>query len=237
MKSDLPKVAHPVADRPMVWWVVEACRRAGVERLILVVGHRAEVVRSIFDPATDTDIEYVTQDEQLGTGHATLCAAPMLSDFEGDVLVLAGDGPLLRPETIEAMRGAQQAHDALATIATSRIEDPTGYGRVVRDASGRFEAIVEQKNATPEQLAINEIYPSYAVFRNPPLFEMLRSLEPNPVTGEYYVTELPAMVRARGAGVEIVDSVAPEDVLSINTPEQLAAVDGILRSRLEGADR
>lgn len=230
MKSDLPKVAHEVAGAPMVRWVVDAVRAAGASRIVLVVGHGANIVRDIF-AGDDADLEYVVQEQQLGTGHAALCAEPVLGEFKGDVLVLAGDGPLIREATIRAMHARHRDTEAAATLATSVIDDPTGYGRIQRGADGRFDAIVEQKNATPEQLAIREIYPSYACFDAPTLFSILRSLEPNELTGEYYVTDVPAIIRRDGGRVEIVDAVPPEDVLSINTLEQLAEVDAILVAR------
>jgi len=232
MQSDLPKVAHPVADRPMVWWVVNATRAVGANPIVVVVGYGADVVRGVFE-GDDDDIIYVTQEEPLGTGDATNCAREALRDFEGDVLVLAGDGPLIRASTIAAMRRRQQEANAVATLATSVIDDPTGYGRIVRDDEGGFVAIVEQKNATPEQLEIREVYPSYACFDGKALFDELAALEPNEVTGEYYVTDVPMRLRGAGRRVEVVDAVPPEDVLSINTPAQLANVDAILRARLE----
>jgi bifunctional UDP-N-acetylglucosamine pyrophosphorylase/glucosamine-1-phosphate N-acetyltransferase len=236
MKSDLPKVVHAVADRPMVCWVVDTVRAAGADRIVLVIGHGSETVREAFE-GDEGDITYAVQDEQLGTGHATLCAEQALGDFDGDVLVLAGDGPLIRAETIRTMRGVHRRTSAAATLATSVIDDPTGYGRVMRDANGRFAGIVEHKNATEEQRAVREIYPSYACFDAKRLFELLRGLEPNELTGEYYVTDVPALLRERGERVELVDAVPPEDVLSINTPEQLAEVDAILRDRMEVVGR
>ncbi len=231
MKSDLPKVAHEVAGRPMITWVVDAVRRAGASRIVVVVGHAADVVKGCL-AGDDADVEYVLQAEQLGTGHAVMVCEPAFADFEGDVLVLAGDGPLIRPSTIETMLERHRTDRAAATLATSTVEDPTGYGRVVRDADGGFGAIVEQRNATPEQREIREIYPSYACFDAAAMFDQLRRLERDPVGGEYYVTELPAMLKAAGRTVAVVDAVPPEDVLSINTPEQLADVDAILRRRL-----
>lgn len=232
MNSDLPKVAHPVAGRAMVWWVVEACRAANAVPIVLVVGHGADAVREVF-AGDDDDIIYVTQDKQLGTGHATGCAAAALKDFQGDVLVLAGDGPLIRAETIRIMLRRHHDGHACATLATAIISNPTGYGRIVRDSSGRFQAIVEDKNATPHQRLIREIYPSYACFDAVSLFAALLDLRPDPVSGEYYLTEVPAILRARGKRVEIVEAVPPEDVLSINTLEQLAEVDAILSARTE----
>ncbi|MDY7110242.1 MAG: NTP transferase domain-containing protein [Planctomycetota bacterium] len=234
MNSDRPKVVHEAAGRPMVWWVVDAVRRAGAEPIVLVIGHGADEVRAVFE-GEDADLRYAIQDEQLGTGHATLCARPALAGFEGDVLVLAGDGPLIRASTIETMRARQLETNASATLATSIVDDPAGYGRIVRDADGRFEAIVEHKNATPQQRAIHEIYPSYACFDAALLFELLAALQPNELTGEYYVTDIPERMRRAGRRVELVDAVPPEDVLSVNTPGQLAEVDAVLRSRMEAA--
>ena len=229
MGGDLPKVAFEVADRPMVNWVVDALRNSGVQRVLLVVGYRADHVRSLFEG--DAAIEFVEQHEQLGTGHAVLCCRDALESFDGDLVVLAGDGPLIRSETIDTLLRTHRTASASATLATSNIEDPTGYGRIVRDGDGRFEAIVEHKNASEAVLAIHEVYPSYACFDAGALFECLSTLPPDSVTGEYYLTEVPAMLHAAESTVEVVDAVPAEDVLSINTPDQLAEVDAILRSR------
>lgn len=235
MNSDEPKVIHKVAGQPMVRWVVDAVREAGATPIVLVVGYGADAVKAAFQ-GDDADILYADQDEQLGTGHATLCAASTLAGFTGDVLVLAGDGPLIRAETIRTMYQRHIETGAAATLATSHIDDPTGYGRVVRDSNGRFQQIVEHKNATDEQKAINEVYPSYACFDAGLLFETLRELEPDAVSGEYYVTTVPDQLNAHRHRVEVVDAVPPEDVLSINTPEQLAQVSAILEARV-GAGR
>jgi bifunctional UDP-N-acetylglucosamine pyrophosphorylase/glucosamine-1-phosphate N-acetyltransferase len=231
MNSDLPKVVHAVAGEPMVRWVVQACRESGARPIVLVIGHGAESVRDVF--ADDgADIAYAIQDQQLGTGHATMCAQPLLKDFAGDVLVLAGDGPLIRAQTIRLMHQRHVETSAAATIATSVIPDATGYGRIVRNAHNAFEAIVEHRNCTPQQLAVREIYPSYACFDAKLLFEMLGHLKPNESVGEYYLTDVFGMLKERGYRVEIIEAVPPEDVLSINTPAQLAEVDAILRTRL-----
>jgi len=220
----------------MVWWVVDAAREAGADRIFVVVGHGEDDVRAALSGA-DADIEYVVQEEQLGTGHATSCVEPVLGDFKGDVLVLAGDGPLIRASTIRAMRERHASEGASGTLATSVIEDPAGYGRVIRDASGRFAGIVEHANATPAQRAIKEVYPSYACFVAGALFAALRRVKPDHVSGEYYVTEVPMLMQEAGLKVELIEAVPPEDVLSINTPEQLDQVDAILRARMETARR
>ena len=230
MDSDLPKVLHLVAGKPMVQWVVEAVQRAGASRVILVIGHGADIVKS---ELSESECEYVIQEPQRGTGHAVLVCKDVLADFEGNIVILGGDGPLLRSSTICDMVALQESTDAAATLATSIIPDPTGYGRIVRDSQDRFEAIVEHKNATTEQLEINEVYPSYAVFESKSLWSCLDALEPNAMTNEYYLTEVPQMLMKQGLTVEVVNSVAPEDILSINTPNQLTEVEVVLLERLQ----
>jgi len=236
MKSDLPKVAHHVGGRPMVCAVVDACRAAGVGRVVVVVGYEQGVVR---EALAGFDVEFAVQEEQLGTGHAVRCAEGVLGEDarrEGlEVLVLCGDGPLIRAETLRTLMGAHREAGAAATLATSVIDDPSGYGRIVRDASGGFVGIVEQKNASPAQLEIREVNPSYYCFDAPALFGALERVERNPVSGEYYVTDVPTILMEEGRTVEVVPAVPPEDVLSINTPEDLARVDAIHRGRGSGA--
>jgi len=149
------------------------------------------------------------------------------------VFVLAGDGPLIRPATLQAMLDLHRKSDAAATLATSVIDDPTGYGRIVRDDAGRFERIVEHCNASDAQRQLREVYPSYACFTSRMLFESLDQLPRDEVSGEYYLTDVPEMLRKQGKHIEVTDSVPPEDVLSINTPAQLAEVEQILSTRLE----
>lgn len=234
MQSDLPKVCHPVGGRPMIRAVVDACLEAGCDKIVVVVGYKQELVREALADYGDR-VGFAVQSEQLGTGHAVRCAQP---NFEGepdrDVLVLCGDGPLIRPATLTLMLDRHRGTGAAATLATSVIDDPTGYGRIVRDSAGGFVAIVEQKNATPEQLAVREVNPSYYCFRAGGLFDCLAALPRNELTGEYYVTDVPAMLLAGGGGIEVIDAVPPEDILSINTLEQLAEVDRVFRARREG---
>ncbi|MDP7009547.1 MAG: NTP transferase domain-containing protein [Phycisphaerales bacterium] len=228
MQSDLPKVLHPVSNKPMVQWVVDAVAEAGITRTILVVGHGADEVK-----ATIPHCEFVLQDPQLGTGHAVDVCREALQDFEGNIVILGGDGPLIRSHTITEMIKVQETTNASATLATSVIPDPTGYGRIVRDANDRFLAIIEHKNANRKQLAIHEVYPSYAIFNSASLWSCLDHLERNPVSNEYYLTEVPSMMLDKNEKVELINSVPPEDILSINTPEQLAEVEAFLNARLQ----
>jgi len=235
MASDLPKVCHEVGGRPMVCAVVDACLEAGCERVIVVVGYKQELVRKALADYGDS-VEFAVQDEQLGTGHAVRCAEPaydeiIASGVPHDVLVLAGDGPLIRPATLKAMIERHRSTGAAATLATSVIYDPTGYGRIVRDVEGRFIRIVEQKNASDDQLEINEVNPSYYCFLARELFGALARVRRDGVSGEYYVTDVLELLLGSGERVEVLDAVPPEDVLSINTVAQLAEVDRIFRSR------
>lgn len=231
MGSDLPKVLHEVAGRPMVQWVVDACREAGVKRCIVVIGHGGELVKAAL--AGQTDCAFVVQTELLGTGHAAQMAHPLFANQpDTDVFVLAGDGPLIRAETLNKLLDGHRRSNAKATLATSLVADPSGYGRVVRAADNSFGKIVEQKDATPAELAIREINPSYYCFSSIALFDTLKAVRPNNAQGEYYLTDVPGLLKSQGQVVTLIDAVPPEDVLSINTPEQLAAVDSILRKRL-----
>ncbi len=230
MKSDLPKVVHPVGGRPMVCAVVDACREAGCSRVIAVVGYKHEAVRRAL--AGYPDVQFALQEPQLGTGHAVQCAEPLAVDAE-TVFVLAGDGPLIRSETLGAVLARHRKAGAAATLATSVIDDPTGYGRIIRDKTGRFVAIVEHKNATAEQRAIREVNPSYYCFERAALFAALKRVRRNEKSGELYLTDALGELVADRRRVEVVPAVPPEDVLSINTPEELATVDRIFRERRE----
>jgi bifunctional UDP-N-acetylglucosamine pyrophosphorylase / glucosamine-1-phosphate N-acetyltransferase len=232
MKSELPKVMHPVGGRPMVALVVEACLAAGCRRVVAVVGYQQELVRKAL-ASFGEKVAFAVQAEQLGTGHAVRCTEPLLSepDAPDEVFVLAGDGPLIRPETLSRVLERHRSTGAAATLATSVIDDPTGYGRIVRDSAGRFASIVEHRNCTPAQLAIREVNPSYYCFETRTLFTALAALRPNAASGEYYITDVLSQLLSEGRRVEVIEAVPPEDVLSINTPAELARVDAIYRAR------
>lgn len=232
MKSDLPKVLHEVADRPMVCHVVDACIKVGCETIVVVVGYKRELVEAALKDYPQ--IRFAVQDQQLGTGHAVVCAQSELADTiaaKCDTFVLCGDGPLIRAETLKTMLARHRETGAAATLATSIIDDPTGYGRIVRNLDGTFKAIVEQKHLDDDQLAIREVNPSYYCFQPRELFSALDRVERNDVSGEYYLTDTLELLKNDGKPVEVIDAVPPEDVLSINTPEQLAVVDHALRAR------
>jgi len=229
MGGDLPKVLYAAHGRPMVRWVVDACRDAGVERIVVVVGYGAERVEA---ELADTPCEFVVQREQLGTGHAAQQAQPLFEgDPDRDVLVLTGDAPLIRASTLEQLLRAHRDAGAAATMATAELDDPSGYGRVVRDDAGGFVGIIEQKDATAEQRAIREVNPSYYCFRAGALFDGLAKVDRNNAQGEYYLTDVPGLLKRRGETVALLAAVPAEDVLGVNTPEQLAEVSALLAAR------
>ncbi len=234
MGSDLPKVLHPVAGRPMLRWVVDACLEAGVERCVVIVGYRGDDVRAAL--ADEPRCVFAEQTQQLGTAHAADMARPLFQDLpSGDVFVLAGDGPLIRSATLSRLLEVHRATQAAATLATARLEDPTGYGRVLRTATGGFDRIVEQKDAGPDELAVREVNPSYYCFSGSALFDGITAVGNQNAQNEYYITDVPALLRDRGHTVTLVDAVPAQDVLSINNPEQLTEVDRVLRARQRAA--
>lgn len=234
MRSDLPKVVHPVGGRAMVCAVVDACLSAGCGRVVAVVGYKQELVRAALAPFGPR-VQYALQSEQLGTGHAVrsaeACFERERSEPGHDVLVLCGDGPLIRAETLRALVRRHREVGAAATLATAILPDPAGYGRIVRDAQGRFARIVEHRNATPDERAIREVNPSYYCFDAAALFGALARVRRNEASGEFYLTDVPELLVAERRVVEVMAEVPAEDVLSINTPEELSRVDAIYRAR------
>ncbi|MEM8783667.1 MAG: NTP transferase domain-containing protein [Planctomycetota bacterium] len=238
MQSDLPKVLHEVADKPMIRWVIDACRAAAVSRIVVVVGYRGDLVREALKG--EPNVCFVKQEEQLGTGHAAAVAQEALADFRGDLFVLCGDMPLIRPHILEELLETHRTWNACATLATAILKDPTGYGRVLREAHGAgggFDRIVEQKDATPEQLLVREVNPSYYCFHAPALFDALKRVSSDNAQGEYYLTDVPGLLKQDGQTVALLDAVPESDVLGINTLEDLAQVDAIMRQRLTATEK
>lgn len=227
MKSDLPKVAHEVCGRPMIEYVLDAARAAGADRLIVVVGFRAEVVRDLLKK--HPDVEFAVQEQQLGTGHAVMMCRPQLADHRGPVLVLAGDTPLLRAASLTALLDAGRKQNAASVIGTAVTSKNAGLGRVVRSPDGAFERIVEERDATPEQKAITEINTGCYAFDGPALLSALDRLRPENDQAEYYLTDCPAILKADGRTVVASPTFTIEEAMGVNTPQQLAEVEEVLR--------
>lgn len=226
MKSELPKVLVEVAGRPMIEFVLDALRAGGVDRILVVVGYRSEAVRAALAGAAD--VTFVEQTEQLGTGHAVMVCREELEGHEGPVLIVAGDSPLTQSDSIRALFDRYDADRPACILGTTYKDDPTGLGRVVRGADGQFLGIVEEKDATEEQRGITEVNMSTYVFHGPSLLAALGQLTTGNAQGEYYITDCPGILRGVGKQVMALDVLQPCEALSINTREDLSAVEAEL---------
>jgi bifunctional UDP-N-acetylglucosamine pyrophosphorylase/glucosamine-1-phosphate N-acetyltransferase len=227
MRSQLPKVVHQVAGQPMVVHVANAVRQAGIQRQILVVGHGRQAVEALFAPGS---VEFVVQAEQLGTGHALLQAADKISG-DDTILVLAGDTPLLQAATLQTLITAHQQSGAAATVLSTQVDDPSGYGRIVRDGQGSFSAIIEEKDASPAEKQITEINSGMYCFQVQPALAALSGIGSANAQGEYYLTEILPLLIKQGQQVEVLQLDAREDIYGINDRVQLAQAEAILRRR------
>ncbi|MFZ4080017.1 MAG: NTP transferase domain-containing protein [Pirellula sp.] len=227
MKSELPKVLFPVLGRPMIHWVLDALERVGIERILVVVGYRHEDVRR--ELAGRKGLEFVLQEQQLGTGHAVqMCVPSLVSEPESEsrpVLVVAGDSPLVQSSSLSELLEAfvQGAYSCL--LGTLVKEDPQGLGRIVRDANGRFERIVEQKDASAQEALLREVNMSTYVFKQSRLVWVLDRLGNNNAQGEYYLTDCPALLLNQGDPVDARAALKDCESLSINTIDELARVE------------
>lgn len=221
MRSALPKVLHPLAGRPLLSHVIDTARALAPNRLVVVVGHGAEAVREAVGAA---DVHFVEQAEQLGTGHAVQQALPLL-DTAVPTLVLYGDVPLTRAGTLQRLVEAAGSHRY--GILTVTLDDPTGYGRIVREADGKVVRIVEQKDASPAQRAVREINTGIVVLPTAPLGAWLAALTNANAQGEYYLTDV--VEQALAAGIEVVTTVpdAEWETLGVNSKQQLAQLERI----------
>ena len=218
MKSDLVKVLHPMAGQPILAHVLETLDELGIGRVLVVVGHQREKVREAF---RDAELEWVTQAEQRGTGHAVLMAAPALTAYEGTLLVVSGDVPLLRSATLHELLEWHARAGAAATVLSMRLPDPTGYGRIVKTEGGDLAAIVEHRDATAEQRTIDEVNSGIYVFQYPDLVEVLSQLTAHNAQGEYYLTDTIGLLRRAGKKTAVICGPDARELLGINTVEQL----------------
>jgi len=236
MRSTRPKPLHRLCGRPMVLHVLDALAELEVDRVVVVVGHRAEwVTKTLIDHAPGRlDIEFVEQAEQRGTGDATAVALTGLrdEDEEGDVVVLPGDTPLLRPPTLAALVRFHREHDAGATLLTAEVADATGYGRVVRGRDNLVARVVEDADATDEERAIREVNTSIYCVRRSLLAPSLRRLSPANAQGEYYLTDVVGVLYEAGYRVQSLVVADPMEAAGVNDRAQLAVAEAELRDRI-----
>ncbi len=228
MKSEMAKVLHKVAGVPMVNHVLDAVKTAGIREHIVIVGHQAESVKDAV--GVDDHVTFVIQQEQLGTAHAVRQAEPLLKDFQGDLLVMNGDTPLIRPETIKTLVSAKRELRADAVLLTAEVSDPTGYGRVIRSVEGWVMKIVEEAEATPEERAVREINAGVYVFSMDGLFDVLAKIPKSQKKGEYYLTDLIGVWAAQGRRVGAVIAENASETLGVDTTKRLELASRLTQS-------
>jgi bifunctional UDP-N-acetylglucosamine pyrophosphorylase/glucosamine-1-phosphate N-acetyltransferase len=228
MKSQLPKVLHRVAGRPLIEHVLTTAARVSPASVTVIVGHRAEAIRQHL--AGRPNLTFALQEPQLGTAHALQQAEPFLSGRTGTVLLLSGDVPLLRPETVSRLVEVHRAAGAAATVVTAVVERPYGYGRIIR-MDGRLSRIVEERDATPAERQIREINGGIYAFDLAPLFDSLRGIAAHNAQGELYLTDLVAIYRHRKLPVETLVTADPREIRGINSRTELAEVSRLVRQK------
>jgi bifunctional UDP-N-acetylglucosamine pyrophosphorylase/glucosamine-1-phosphate N-acetyltransferase len=235
MKSSVPKVLHPLCGKPMLLYVVGALEELQLERIVVVVGHGSEQVIKTLQRETDVPLEFVEQRVQRGTGDAVsvgLTVFPDDLDEEGDIIVVPGDTPLLRAETLAGLARHHDDSGVAATVLTARLPDPTGYGRIVRGKDAGVEAIVDHWDATEEERALDEVNTSIYCFRRGLLAPALRRLSPENAQGEYYLTDAIAVLRQAGHKVSAMESSEVAEAMGVNDQVQLAEAEEALRARI-----
>jgi bifunctional UDP-N-acetylglucosamine pyrophosphorylase/glucosamine-1-phosphate N-acetyltransferase len=228
-RSAIPKPLHPLAGKPLVWHVLAAAASLKADRTVVVVGNGADQVSAAVETFDLGPVQFAVQGSQRGTGDAAATALPLL-DTDGDVMVLSGDTPLVTAELLERLLDAHRSARATATLLTCTLEDPTGYGRVLRDAGGALTGVVEERDATPTQRAIGEVSVGMYVFRRAAL-DGLAELRPDNQQGEYYLPDLVPQVLA-GGGLVTTAQGPEEEVRGVNDRVELAAAGAVLRRRL-----
>lgn len=227
MESDLPKVLHKVCGETMVHYTIKAAKDAGATDVIVVVGYNGQLVkREIVDV-----VDFAEQHEQLGTGHAVMCAKNMIGT-EGDVVVLCGDTPLITAGTIRKLYELHKHEYNGVTVLSAILDDPTGYGRIIRDEDGRFLRIVEHKDCTEEELKVNEINSGMYVFNAEALSASLGLLTNDNAQGEYYLTDTVAIIKKSGLKINALPVDDVNEILGVNTIPQLKEAEEIMKARL-----
>ncbi len=229
MKSELPKVIHEALGKPMVEYSIEAAQGAGAELsdICLVVGHGADQVKK----TVGDKVTYVIQEEQLGTGHAVKCASEFIGT-DGLTMILCGDTPLIKGETLKKLVDTHIEEGNAITVLTAVVDDPTGYGRIIKDSWGKFVKIVEQKDATLEEQRVDEINSGMYIFNSDILTTALSQLNNNNKQGEYYLTDTIEIVKSQGLGevsTMVINDV--DETKGVNSPEQLREAEEILKRR------
>lgn len=226
MESELPKVLHTCCGKPMVSHVIDAARGAGADRVVVIAGYKSEMVH---EELKDT-VLYAEQTEQLGTGHAVMCAADQLGD-EGETLVLCGDTPLVTADTLKRLLEAHRSAGNGVTVLSAILEEPKGYGRIIRDAEGSFLKITEDKDCTEEERLTKEINAGMYLFDTAMLKDSLKKLTNDNAQGEYYLTDTIELIKSAGGRVDAMPVEDTNEILGVNTKAQLKNAEEIMSTR------
>jgi bifunctional UDP-N-acetylglucosamine pyrophosphorylase/glucosamine-1-phosphate N-acetyltransferase len=227
MKSDLPKVVHTIEGKCLVDYAIEAAKGAGADDICLVVGYKADVVKTSI---AHQDVTFVLQEEQLGTGHAVMCARDFLGT-DGMTLILFGDTPLITAQTLQRLKQYHEEHHNTVTVLSAMIDDPSGYGRIIRDADGVFVKSVEDKDATEAERKSHEINSGMYLFDTAELASALGAITPNNAQGEYYLPDTLTVIKDKGLRVDAYTLDDPEDITGVNDQEQLKEAAVVIRRR------
>ncbi|MGI5963935.1 MAG: NTP transferase domain-containing protein [Lawsonibacter sp.] len=221
---DLPKVMRLADGKPLLHYVLQSLSFLPPDDIILVVGWKKEAVLAAFP-----QYPYAVQEQLNGTGGAVQYASPLLRNFDGHLIVCCGDTPMMRQETFRTMVQTHLQNGNQCTLLSAHLEDGGSYGRILREADGSFQRIVEHRDCTPEQAAITEVNTGTYVFHVPSLLSVLNELNNDNAQGELYLTDVPALLKARGNRVGLCDTCSPDEMLGVNTIEQLSQVETLLR--------
>ena len=230
MKSDIPKPMNKVLDKPMLRWVIDAVKAAGVDRICVVTGYKTEITEAYLGELP-FEVSHVLQSERLGTGHAVMMAKDFLKQNGGDVVILCGDAPFMDTATIADAYRAHDESGASATVISAMLDDPTGYGRIVRNPDGTLKSIVEQKEADEETLAIREVNSGGYWFDTEDLLSVLDDIKANNSAKEYYLPDALTLLLQNGRRVGAFTAASADTVLGANDPEQLAELNEIARAK------
>ena len=230
MYSDLAKVLHSIDGRPMLSYTLAALESLKLDRVLVVVGHQADRIKEVF---AEYRVEWVLQAEQLGTGHAVLCALPHLADFDGSVLICCGDTPLLTSETLGRFLRAHLDYSSDLTVLSMMLEEPGSYGRIVRNAAGEVTGIVEAKDAVAKERDIREVNTGIYCAGMALLRHLIPKIENSNVQGEYYLTDLVQLAKEDGWKVLAVTAADPTEVQGVNTTEELEAAEKVIAQRTQ----
>jgi bifunctional UDP-N-acetylglucosamine pyrophosphorylase/glucosamine-1-phosphate N-acetyltransferase len=229
MKSKKSKVLHKLCGKPIISYPIKACKSLIPDELYIVIGQNSEDIKNVIN---DNDIVFVYQNEPLGTGHAVMQVIPYLKNKDMDVLIMPADAPLIRIETIKELYNFHKENDALVSILTTEMPDPTGYGRIIRSSGNRVLMIVEEADAFPEEKQIKEINSGIYIFESNILIEALNEIKPDNKQGEYYLTDVIAIIQRKYGGVYAYKIKDWKEIIGINTREQLAQAHSILQERI-----